>query len=1208
MPDNAQITAFEHTDTPVCCCPACAAQPYDGEIDPSNPNGGNVGGTQNGLPIWSAYRTAIHIARGSSTYADDNNDPNPGIVEVTYRFQDAASAGGAQYVFEAENQVLTRDLLDEYEQVALIEFTELAGNDTSADISFRYRDGNSGGGYWNGSEVVVSRVSWEPEMDVGTYNRRLMLHEVGHGMGLSHPGPYNGSGFTYANDADHWNDSRQYSNMSYWLETETGADFGNMSTLALHDILAIQIEYGINWATRSGNDTYGFNSTAGDSYDFTSTRTTSSGGETQNLDMAFSIWDGGGIDTLDFSGSASGTELDLREGAFSSVNGQIYNVSIAYGAVIENGVGSDHADDMRGNNHDNLIEGGFGDDTIVGGDAAAPTAPTGDLFLGMSLNEAPTEFSQHMEATGITAFSGAAFTVEMMVNITRMSASLTPLISYASSGSSNSLMVELDNDGTRLVYIDGSFIDTGILTETLIDGEPHRFSMTWVQATGALEVFIDGVSAFQGTHQAGATIGSGGTLVFGQEQDSVGGGFVITETFQGTMGDIRIFDAVRSDAQIAANHDVELPNTPSTLVHHWEVQAGDTTTVTDSRGSANLTVVGGATVAEVNPGPVITQDDDTLIGGEGSDNIDGGFGDDSIEGDGGTIRDAPEVFNLVRLDKGLGDQMSSTFTLGGSGSFTIEFIVDQDDLSDVGYDLDVLGMSLYRWSDGTISLLVGNVLNGQENWHYNAFRDDYWDETAPARLSITYDHTTGMLRTYVDGTEVYSYQYQVGALIPATAGNLQFNLDDAPLGDIRIYDRALSAAEVEATALISLDTPNSVAGLVQYWTFDAAGAATQEVTGGAAMTVSGGTPEQTALWTQTLNDSLFGGIGDDTLIGGAGNDTLDGGAGTDSMVGGEGNDLFVVDSATDVVRELAGEGDDTIESGVSLDLRGGLANFEHLTLTGTGGNSGTGNTGNNVITGNDAGNLLRGAPGDDTLIGGAGLDTLVGQAGNDSLIGGDDRDILSGLGGSDTMVGGLGNDIYQVRDLTDVVVEAAGEGIDRVQSTVDYDLSVSAVNVENLTLQAMAANGTGNALGNQVYGNTVDNLLSGLAGDDTLRGRRGEDTLLGGGGNDSLFAGDDNDTLVGGDGDDTLHGNAGADTFRFTGTFGDDRLIDFDETEVGEVIELIGVAGITDFTDLITNHATQVGGNTRIDDDAGNSIILVNVTLSALQADDFAIT
>ena len=133
--------------------------------------------------------------------------------------------------------------------------------------------------------------------------------------------------------------------------------------MGLHDILALHIEYGANMTTHTGDDVYGYNATvAQDAYDFAN-----------GVDnVGFSIWDAGGTDTLDFSGSSSATEIDLRDGAFSSVNGQTYNVSIAYGAVVENAVGGLYDDAILGNTVGNLIHGGLGHDVIRGGLDAVP--------------------------------------------------------------------------------------------------------------------------------------------------------------------------------------------------------------------------------------------------------------------------------------------------------------------------------------------------------------------------------------------------------------------------------------------------------------------------------------------------------------------------------------------------------------------------------------------------------------------------------------------------------------------------------------------------------------------------------------------------------------------------------------------------------------------------------------------------------------------
>ena len=133
----------------------------------------------------------------------------------------------------------------------------------------------------------------------------------------------------------------------------------------------------------------------------------------------------------------------------------------------------------------------------------------------------------------------------------------------------------------------------------------------------------------------------------------------------------------------------------------------------------------------------------------------------------------------------------------------------------------------------------------------------------------------------------------------------------------------------------------------------------------------------------TLDNILTGNSGANTLTGGAGNDTLIGGAGTDTMLGGAGNDIYVVDVTTDVVTENAGEGTDTIQSGVTYTLG---ANVENLTLTGSSAVNGTGNTLDNIIIGNTGANTLSGGTGNDVLIGGLGNDTLTGGAGNDIFL------------------------------------------------------------------------------------------------------------------------------------------------------------------------------------------------------------------------------
>lgn len=141
-----------------------------------------------------------------------------------------------------------------------------------------------------------------------------------------------------------------------------------------------------------------------------------------------------------------------------------------------------------------------------------------------------------------------------------------------------------------------------------------------------------------------------------------------------------------------------------------------------------------------------------------------------------------------------------------------------------------------------------------------------------------------------------------------------------------------------------------------------------------------GTVGRDVLWGGDSHDTLSGLAGGDRLSGEAGNDRLDGGSGSDTLTGGAGDDLYLVDSAGDVVNEVAGGGLDTIESTVSLVLAG---NVENLRLMG-GALNGDGNTLANLLSGTAGANRLRGGGGNDFLDGGEGADTLAGGHGADT--------------------------------------------------------------------------------------------------------------------------------------------------------------------------------------------------------------------------------
>src|SRR5581483_8110690 len=95
-----------------------------------------------------------------------------------------------------------------------------------------------------------------PTINYSDYGFTTYLHEIGHALGLSHPGPYDasqGGGLNYAADAVFAQDNRQYTIMSYfgyetdgssgWTQDGTpagGATVLYPATPMVYDMLAIQ--------------------------------------------------------------------------------------------------------------------------------------------------------------------------------------------------------------------------------------------------------------------------------------------------------------------------------------------------------------------------------------------------------------------------------------------------------------------------------------------------------------------------------------------------------------------------------------------------------------------------------------------------------------------------------------------------------------------------------------------------------------------------------------------------------------------------------------------------------------------------------------------------------------------------------------------------------------------------------------------------------
>jgi hypothetical protein len=225
-----------------------------------------------------------------------------------------------------------------------VTFTLSDATTGTADINFGTNNQANSAGYANppnGSGehpvfLMLDKASPSNQsFSYGSYGWQTVIHEIGHTMGLKHPGNYNaGGGGTTGPYLPKATDNSRFSVMSYTAAPDAnkvttlsnGYSYTGMSpsTYMTYDIAALQYIYGAN--TTSDADT---------------THQTLS--FTKDWQGFQTVWaaDGG---TLDASALTRANIIDLREGAYSSIGIQTYgkttfgmnNVGLAFGSYLDN--------------------------------------------------------------------------------------------------------------------------------------------------------------------------------------------------------------------------------------------------------------------------------------------------------------------------------------------------------------------------------------------------------------------------------------------------------------------------------------------------------------------------------------------------------------------------------------------------------------------------------------------------------------------------------------------------------------------------------------------------------------------------------------------------------------------------------------------------------------------------------------------------------